>query len=230
MSPPEDYKQEARQFWQFLRSGSRRPVRHVLHLGCGAGHVDSQLKRFVQITGVDLSPAMLRLARALNPEVRYRLGDMRSVRLGRRFDGVLISDAVAYMRTRRYLTRAFATAYRHLEPGGVLVTYGEHIKGKVEQNYTKAISGRKADTEVVFVENLYDPDTTDTTIEGTFVFLVRRGGRLSVETDHHVLGLFPESSWTRALREAGFELVHAKADPRAPPGDAMPWFVGRRPA
>ncbi len=230
VSPPEDYAQEARQFWRFLRSGRRKPVCHVLHLGSGAGLVDSQLKPFVRITGVDLSPAMLRLARSLNPEVRYRRGDMRSVRLGKRFDGVLASDAIAYMRTPRDLTRAFETAYRHLEPGGAFVTYGEHIKGKVRQNYTKAISGRKGDTEVVFVENLYDPDVKDTTIEGTFVFLIRRGSRLSVETDCHVLGLFPETTWKKALRDAGFEIVHAKPDPRGPPGDDMPWFVGRRPA
>ncbi len=230
MSPPQDYRDEARQFWNFLRGSATIPVKEVLHLGCGGGHVDSQLKRFVRITGVDLSPAMLRLARRLNPEVAYRRGDMRYAHLGRKFDGALISDAVAYMQTPRELTRAFATAFRHLRPGGAFVTYGEHIRGRVEQNLTRAIRGRSRETEVVFVENLYDPDPSDTTVEGTFVFLVRRRGRLSVETDHHILGLFPKAAWTRALRDAGFVVCHAGPDPAAPKGDVMPWFVGRKPA
>lgn len=204
-------------------------MREVLHLGCGAGHVDSRLKRFVRITGIDLSTAMLRLARHLNPEVTYRRGDMRSIRLGRSFDGALISDAVAYMRTPGDLSRAFASAYRHLRPGGVFVTYAEHCKERFEQNYTRAIHGRKGRIAVVFVENLYDPDPRDTTIEATFLYIIRRGARLSVETDRHVLGLFPLATWRRTLRKAGFEVCHAGPDPSAPEGDDMPWFVGHRP-
>jgi SAM-dependent methyltransferase len=230
VSPPSHYREEARQFRDFLRRAASGRVGEVLHLGCGAGHVDSQLKRFVRITGVDLSPAMLRLARRLNPDVTYRPGDMRSVRLGRTFDGVLISDAVAYMRTPGDLARAFATAYRHLRAGGAFVTYGEHIKERFEQNFTKAIHGRKGSVEVVFVENLFDPNPNDTTIEATFLSLIRRHGRLSVETDHHLLGLFPIATWRKSLRDAGFEVRHAGPDSSAPEGDEMPWFVGRKPA
>lgn len=228
MSPPGDYASEAREFRDFLRSGASGPVREVLHLGCGGGHVDSQLKRYVQITGVDLSPAMLRLARRLNPEVTYVRGDMRSVRLGRVFDGVLISDAVAYMRSPRDLQRAFAAAFRHLRPRGSFVTYAEHAKERFEQNWTSAIRGRRGDTEIVFVENRYDPDPKDTTFEATFLYLIRRKGRLTVETDRHILGLFPASTWRTTLRGAGFRIRHAGPDPGTPE-DPMLWFVGQRP-
>ncbi len=229
VSPPEDYAEEAREFWRFLRSGAAGDVREVLHLGCGGGHVDSQLKRHVRILGVDLSPSMLRLARRLNPDVTYRRGDMRSVRLGRTFDGVLLSDAGAYMRTPRDLARAFATAYRHLRPGGCFVTYAEHARERVRQNETQAIRGRRGDVEVVFVENRYDPDPGDTTFEATFVYLIRRRGRLTVETDRHVLGLFPAATWLRTMESTGFVLRHAGPDARTP-RDPMPWFVGRKPA
>ncbi len=229
ISPPEEYRGEARQFRDFLRETATIDVEEVLHLGCGGGHVDSQLKRDFRITGVDLSPGMLRLAKRLNPEVAYRRGDMRSVRIGRAFDGVLISDAVAYMRTPRDLARAFATAYRHLRPGGAFVTYAEHTPDRFEQNWTKPIRGRQGQDEVVFVENRYDPDPRDTTFEATFVFLVRRGGHLRVEVDRHELGLFREVTWTRALREAGFRIVHAGPDPSNRERDDAPWFAARKP-
>lgn len=227
ISPPEEYAEEAREFRDFLRAGATGHVRDVLHLGCGGGHVDSELKRYVRIIGVDLSPSMLRLARRLNPEVAYRRGDMRSVRLGRLFDGVLISDAVAYMRTPRDLARAFATAFRHLRPGGAFVTYAEHVREGFEQNWTKAIRGRRDDLEVVFVENRYDPDPRDTTFEATFLYVIRRRGRLTVESDRHILGLFPTVTWRQTLRRTGFQVRHAGPDPRTPE-DPMPWFVGRR--
>ncbi len=230
ISPPSHYRDEARQFRDFLRRAASGPVRDVLHLGCGAGHVDSQLKRFVSITGVDLSPAMLRLARRLNPQVTYHRGDMRIVNLGRTFDGALISDAVSYMLTPRDLTRAFRTAYLHVRPGGAFVTYAEHFRESFEQNFTRVNRGRHGCDEVVFVENLYDRDPSDTTMEATFLYVLRRSGRLRVETDRHVLGLLPEAAWRRALRDAGFALLHAGPDPSAPNADPMPWFVARKPA
>ncbi len=228
LSPPEDYAEEARQFRDFLTDTASIDVRDVLHLGCGGGHVDSHLKRWMRITGVDLSPAMLRLARRLNPEVTYRRGDMRTVHLGRTFDGVLISDAVAYMRTERDLARAFATAYRHLRPGGSFVTYAEHAAERFDQNRMEIIRRKRGDTEVVFIENRYDPDPKDTTFDATFIFLIRRRGRLRVETDRHVLGLFPASTWRRKLREAGFQVCHATKDPSTPASPTR-WFAGRRP-
>ena len=230
VSPPEGYRQEARQFRDFLRRTARIRVKEILHLGCGGGHVDSQLKRFVRIAGGDRSPAMLHLARRLNPEVTYIRGDMRSVRLARRFDGVIISDAGAYMKTPRDLTRSFVTAFRHLRAGGAFVTYAEHTPDRFVQNWTNPIRGRRGSDDVVFVENRYDPDPRDTTFEATFVFLIRRRGRLKVELDRHTLGLFPYATWTRALRDAGFEIVHAGADPNPPEEDDMPWFAARRPA
>ena len=228
ISPPEHYAGEAREFWNFLRAGAVGEVREVLHLGCGGGHVDSNLKKYVRITGVDLSPSMLRLARRLNPEGTYRRGDMRPVRLGRTLEGAMISDAVGYMRTPRDLARAFATAFRHLRPGGAFVSYAEHARELFEQNWTQAIRGRRGGVEVVFIENRYDPDPRDTSFEATFVYLIRRHGRLTVETDRHILGLFPTATWRRTLREAGFQVRHAKPDP-ATPNDPMPWFVGRKP-
>jgi len=229
LSPPQDYDQEARQFCDFLRRAASLNVKEVLHLGCGGGHVDSHLKQYFRIVGVDLSPAMLCLATRLNPEVSYRRGDMRSVRLGRTFDGALISDAVAYMRTPRDLTRAFANAYRHLKPGGAFVTYAEHTPDRFEQNWTKPIQARRGRDEVVFVENRYDPDPRDTTFESTFVFIIRREGRLSVETDRHELGLFPVATWRKAFRVAGFHIRHAGRDSSTPEDDVQ-WFAGWKPA
>jgi SAM-dependent methyltransferase len=229
ISPPSHYRAEARQFWGFLRRSAIGRVQDVLHLGCGGGHVDSQLKRFVRIAGIDVSPAMLRLAKRLNPDVTYERGDMRTLSLGRTFDGALISDAVDYMQTPEDLTRAFVSAFRHLRAGGAFVTYAEHTRERFEPNLTRVHRGRKGREDIVFIENLYDPTPRDTTMEATFVYLIRRSGRLKIETDRHVLGLFPEAAWRRALRDAGFEILHAGPDPSAPEGDRTPWFVGRKP-
>jgi hypothetical protein len=57
------------------------------------------------------------------------------------------------------------------------------------------------------LHNSYDPDPNDTTYESTFVWLIRRAGKLEIETDHHLGGVFPLQTWVDLSREAGFEVT-----------------------
>jgi len=65
------------------------------------------------MTLVDRSPEMLTVSRALNPDCEHIEGDMRTVRLGRVFDAVLIHDPIMYMTTEPDLRSAMATAFAH---------------------------------------------------------------------------------------------------------------------
>ena len=51
------------------------------------------------MTLVDLSAEMLEVSRQLNPECEHIQGDMRTIRLGRQYDAVLVHDAVDYVTT-----------------------------------------------------------------------------------------------------------------------------------
>ena len=97
-------------------------ARSVLELACGTGSILRQLAPRYQITGVDLSPRMLAAAKRKVPEARLALADMRTVRLGARFDVVLcVYDSIDHLRTFRDWEKVFARAGDHLEPGGVFV-------------------------------------------------------------------------------------------------------------
>src|SRR2546422_7651109 len=208
VSPPGRYVREAHAIHRLIRA--RAPAaRTLLHLGCGGGHLDKTFKRSFEITGVHISPAMLALAPRPNPEVAYRVGHMRSIRLGRTFDAVVIADSIAYMRTKRELRAAFGTAFVHLPPGGVFLTYVERTPATFRQNATTRTIARGGGFEIVLIENQHDSDPTDTTYESTFIYLIRRRDRLRVETDRHRLGLFPLPVWRRLLRMAGFQIGRA---------------------
>src|SRR5262245_41726154 len=98
-SRPEDYEEEARVYRRVLVDASWGAPRTLLELGCGGGNNASHLKSHLALTLVDLSPAMLEVSRALNPECEHLEGDMRSVRLGRLFDTVFVHDAASYLAT-----------------------------------------------------------------------------------------------------------------------------------
>jgi len=225
ISDKQNYVHEAETFITALRTCARREVKTLLHLGCGGGHLDYTLKAHLAVTGVDVSEAMLSLARRLNPEVTYLAGDMRTVRLDLAFDAVMIADSIDYMLTEDDLWAAFATAFAHLKPGGAFCTYAEETAGRFQQNRTRCSVRSQGDIEIVFIENAYDPNPADATYENLFIYLIRRDGRLQIETDHHLGGLFPVATWLRLLGETGFKVTQLEFDDE----ESIPMFVGVKP-
>lgn len=207
VSPPEDYAEEVEQAVRLIEAHTEIPVHTLLDLGCGGGHNDRWFKQHFRVTGVDLSPAMLDLARQLNPECNYYAGDMRSVRLDETFDAVFVADSIDYMLSEADLLQAFTTAYTHLRPGGIFFTYAEEYRERFVQNETISDTNARGDLEVALIENSYDPDVGDTTYEYTLIYLVRSAGKLKVELDHHILGVFSLSTWEALLQQAGFEIL-----------------------
>ena len=187
-----------------------RPAGTLLNIGCGGGKNVFNLKETFSVTGVDLSPAMLAQAGVLNPESTFVQGDMRTFRLGRTFDAVLMDDAVSYMTCLADLAAAFRTASAHLEPGGVLIATPDVTTETFTQNKTVATrasrAGAPGELDVVFVENAYDPDPADEQYETTVLYLIRDHGRLRIEADHWTMGLFSLDAWRGVLRDTGFEV------------------------
>ena len=207
---PEEYAGYCAHVDRLLQAHARIPVRTLLDVGCGGGKNVFNLKCAYEVTGLDLSPRMLELARKLNSECEFVQGDMRAFRLDRTFDAVLMDDAISYMASPADLRSAFAAAWRHLRPGGIMVVTPDETRETFVQNQTAATPGSSTvempNVEVVFVENCYDPDPTDDSYEATMVYLIREKGRLRIETDRHVLGLFAIGTWRELLTDVGFRL------------------------
>jgi SAM-dependent methyltransferase len=203
MSSPVDYAEEARQYAELLTTACR-PQR-VLELGSGGGNNASHLKDRFELTLVDLSPEMLEVSRALNPECDHRVGDMRSVRLGGLFDAVFIQDAIGYMTTAADLYRAVETAFVHCRPGGASLFAPDWFRERFRPRVGTGGHDEGA-RSLRYLEWTYDPDPADTTVETDFAFLLRTGsGPARVVHDHHTTGLFERELWLDLCRRAGFQ-------------------------
>jgi SAM-dependent methyltransferase len=102
-------------------------VSRILDLGCGTGrHAVEFAARGLDVTGVDLSEAMLNRAR-IRPytgtgALGFILGDARSYRSPVPFDAVLMNfNVLGYMNSNDDLTAALTTARANLRAGGVFV-------------------------------------------------------------------------------------------------------------
>jgi len=210
IAPVEDYAKESESYCMLFWKHSRIEPKTLLHLGSGAGINDYTFKKYFEVTGVDISKGMLEVAESINPEVNYHFGDMRTVRLEEVFDAVIIPESINYMTTEVDIEKTILTAYKHLNPGGILL-FITHIKEEFTEN-NFVYTGSKDDLEVTVFENNYYPDPEATTYEATIVYLVRREGKLDIYTDRHVLGLFRRDIWLEIIRSAGFEVQLQKQE------------------
>ncbi|MDO3376633.1 class I SAM-dependent methyltransferase [Geoalkalibacter halelectricus] len=209
-----EYAHYAAHVARLIATHAAPPATSLLSLACGGGKNLFTLKKHFSVTGLDLSPVMLRQAAALNPECAFVQADMRTFSLDILFDAIFLEDGVSHLICRTDLAATFARAYRHLRPGGVLVVTPDITTESFRQNQTtcaEAVARLKPPgVDVSFVENLYDPDPTDEHYEATILYLIRERGRLRIETDRWTLGLFPLAAWKQLLSVAGF-VVHEHA-------------------
>lgn len=205
LTAPADYEEDADFYLDTLRATADGEVRTLLELGSGGGNVASHLKRSLDLTLVDISPSMLDLSMSINPTITHVRGDMRSIRLHRQFDAVLIQDAISYITNEHDLKRTLGTAFEHLRPGGVAIFAPDHIRETFEPT-TDCGGYDGIERALRYVEWLWDPDPTDTTYAQDFAYLLRESdGSVRVEHDRHVMGLFARDTWLLTLQRIGFQ-------------------------
>ena len=206
VSDPANYAEEAA-WWRAALRAKLGPGRHrTLELGVGGGNNLSHLTGEFDAVAADVSPQMVEQARKLNPDVEFHVGDMRTLRLGREFQAVLIHDAICYLLTEADLRATFATVAAHLEPGGVFITAPDWYRETFREPFVTHGTNSDGPLTVTTLEYTYDPDPTDTTIDTLMWFLIREGGRLRIEQDRHVMGLFSLGTWVALMQQAEFEV------------------------
>jgi len=205
LTPPAEYADDSSAVLECLREHVEGPLETLLELGSGGGNTASHLKRDLRLTLTDLAPEMLTLSRKINPELEHLPGDMRTLRLGRTFDAVLIHDAICYMTTEDDVRRAIETAFVHCKPGGGALFAPDHVR----ENFRPSTDhgGHDGPTRALrYLEWTWDPDAGDTTYTVDYSYLMRdTDGSIHVEWDRHIEGLFPRATWLQMMSDAGFE-------------------------
>jgi SAM-dependent methyltransferase len=199
LAPPETYADDCALTLDLLgRPGS------LLELGSGAGHFAHHVPVDVDLVLADLSPAMLAVSRELNPARQHVEGDMRSLRLDRTFDAVLLHDAVMYLPDADALGEAFATAAAHLRPGGLFLVLPDVCAEGFEEA-TVTGGGDGGGRSARMMEWHWDPDPDDGRYRVDFSFLLREGDDVRSVHEHHDLLLLPRAAYWERLMDAGFE-------------------------
>ncbi len=204
LTPPAHYQEEAAIYRElFLKHDPSTGT--ILELGSGGGHNAFYLKKHFSMTLVDLSPEMIVQSNKLNPECEHIPGDMRDIRLGRTFDAVFIHDAISYMTTPEDLQKAITTATEHCRDGGCLFFVPDFFKETfITSTYHGGSDGEREGMR--YLEWIQAPAPGGWTYSMDFALLLKdEQGKVTVEHDQHILGLFSKAEWFKMLQAAGLE-------------------------
>lgn len=201
-----DYGREAEEVLARIRR-HRPEARSLLDVACGTGlHLAAFAGVGFDVEGVELSEAMLAVARDRLPGIPLHQGDMRTFRLGRRFDAVVcLFSAIGYMTTLDDLATAFTTMGHHLVDGGVLVVEPWFRPEDWHDGSVFAESATDGDLAVARVsrscregdQSLIEMHYAVATPERTWAF-----------SEIHRMGLFTTDQQLEVYRDAGFDIEH----------------------
>ncbi len=216
-----DYRAEAVRLLEIFE-GAAFPVRTVLDVGCGTGmHARFLADSGLTVDGLDLDPDFVLIAQKRNPDGRFRVGDMTSFEVARRYDAVLcLFGAIGHVVEEDRLRAAARHMAEAVRPGGLLVVEPWFEPGAMEDGFVTLQTARTDEVAVCRMSR--------TSIRGgvsrlDFEYLVGRPGGIERFSEVHELGLFPRALMEEALREAGLDVTH---DAEGLIGRGL--YVGRR--
>ncbi len=207
-SPPEHYEEEAADLRRRLGSVTAKPGATLLELGSGGGSLASHLRPSFTLTLTDRSPGMLAVNRVVNPEAEHIVADMRTLRLDRQFDVVLVHDAIMYATDEADVLATLKTAAAHCRPDGIVAVLPDYVRETfapgTEHGGEDASDGRG----FRYLAWHWDPDPADDTYLVDYAFMLRDAdGTVQVVHDRHVEGLFARARWLAWFEDAGLSAV-----------------------
>ena len=190
----------------------------VLDLGSGTGSMTIELaRRGYDMTGVDISPEMLDIAReraekeGMGGKILWLCQDMREFELYGTVD-VTVSclDSINHLTKPSDLKRCLSLVHNYLIPDGLFI-FDVNGKYKFEQVYGERTYAMEEEGSVCVWQNSYNPKTSLCDFYIT-LFSEDEDGRYTRYDDEQRERMYTLSTLKRQLFGAGFEYVGAYSD------------------
>lgn len=174
----------------------------LLDVACGTGAHLAELRRWYTVEGVDLSPAMLAVARGRLAGVPLHAGDMRTLNLGKSFDAVIcLFSSIGYVTDPAEMRSTVGRLAAHVAPGGVLVLDGWIRPDEWRGDY-RGEPDVARDEEVMVVRVAFSSREGSVT-ELDMHHLVRTQAGIEYFSEVHRLALTPTEHYVAAVEAAG---------------------------
>lgn len=201
------------------------PRGRLLELGCGSGRSTARLMQAgYEVFGMDISSAMLRLARRRVPEGTFRIGSF-PIHANTCWNAVVaIGEVVNYLPSVMALRRMIRLVFRSLQPGGFFIFDMRRLPQKGDP--IRWLAGKGGTDWAVTAGSVVDLKQQRLTRRILTLRFVR--GRWRARTEVHHQRLYRVSDMDQWLRAAGFDVEVRKGYGRIslPAGKL---FIARKP-
>ncbi len=108
---------------RFIERLAREAGGRLLDVGCATGSFCRLMRqRGIDATGVDINSRFIAAAQAKDPQGRFHVGDMRTLRLDDTFDVVAcVGTTFCYNLANHEIAATLARLREHLRPGGLIL-------------------------------------------------------------------------------------------------------------
>jgi ubiquinone/menaquinone biosynthesis C-methylase UbiE len=216
-----DYGKECYIIDELFRAFSSIDVHTILDLGCGTGNHSLRLAEMgYRVTGVDISPDMLNIAREKAKEygrpISFTEGDVRYLRLGRVFDSVIMMFTVlGYQLTNVDIMNALRTAHAHINKGGIFVGdvwYGPAVLSQKPSDRLLELPTPDGGSVLRFSSSKLD--TYNHLCHVNYRLITIKDNKVLKDAQEtHVVRYFFPQEMSMYLKSAGFELLRIKGFP-----------------
>lgn len=217
-----DYSAECDLIEAAIAKHAEKPPATMLDIGCGTGrHALALTKRGYRVTGVDLSAAMLEIARAASKNLELGIrpefvqGDARDFSIGRRFDAAIMMFAViGYLSSNADVLAGLRNIRSHLEDGALFLCdfwYGPSVLAVQPSDRVKSLNA--PDRQVIRATTTALDPVSHTADVAFRLWTIRAGEAVAETHELHRLRYFFPQEFALLLNQTGFALESLSAFP-----------------
>lgn len=203
-----DYKTECEKIHSLIKKYKKTPGKEMLDVACGTGNHIQYLKKYYDITGLDLDKDMLKIAKKKFPGVKFHNGDMRNFDLGKKYDVIVcLFSAIAHLTTQADLRKAIKTLTSHLMKGGVMILEGFVTPDAFTPGLVHAVTVNEPELKICRM-NITKRKNNIAIIK--FHVLVADSKGVEYITEDHQLAMYEHKEFLGAMKSGGLKSMYLK--------------------
>lgn len=204
-----DYPKEV-YFIESVLKRNRVKGKKILDVACGTGtHMKSLREKDYSVTGIDINPEMLNVAKRKVKGARFLKGDMKTFDLKEKFDCITcLFTSMNYNINKQEMEKTLRNFYSHLNPKGILIFDLGVVKNDKRIFPTKFDTYNDNNIQLVrFSQHQYPTEIGDfcDIFDFKFVILMKEKGKVDFFIDEHRVAGFDVFKLKELMNKMGFK-------------------------